>query len=261
MSTSSPPDLTNDDASDPVKWWLGQMTSHRAGVHEKMTWFWHGVVPVSHSKVYWWQVEWPAHVLLRRYALGSYRSFLKKMTVTPAMLIYLDGSWSTVQGPNENYARELQELFTHRPGAGHGGERPARGPGTCRAGTSTTTRPRPCSSTSAGRAWAANQKVTLPGQARLPRLDGVVDAVCDHSATSRFIANKAWLYFVGKKPSAATLDSLARKYRSSGLNNQTLVKAILDDPQFLSSRFTAAALPRGVGHRGHGGDGPRQQAD
>ncbi|MCY7419122.1 MAG: DUF1800 domain-containing protein, partial [Chloroflexi bacterium] len=109
LSTSSPPDLNNDDSNDPVKWWLSRMASHSAGVHEKMTWFWHGVVPVSHSKVYWWQVEWPAHKLLRQYALGNYRTFLKKITVTPAMLVYLDGSWSTVEGPNENYARELQE--------------------------------------------------------------------------------------------------------------------------------------------------------
>ena len=172
-----------------------------AGVHEKMTWFWHGVVPVSHSKVYWWQVEWPAHKLvLRQYALGNYRSFLKKMTVTPAMLLYLDGSWSTVQGPNENYARELQELFTI--GQEHVTETNVQHAALALAGWH--------ADYDTGKAvfiderWASlgsDQKVSVLGK-QVYRADGVVDAVCDQSATARFIANKAWLYLVGRKPSS-----------------------------------------------------------
>ncbi len=241
LSTSSPPNLTNDDSNDPVKWWLSRMASHSAGVHEKMTWFWHGVVPVSHSKVYWWQVEWPAHKLLRQYALGNYRTFLKKITVTPAMLVYLDGSWSTVQGPNENYARELQELFTIgqdkviEANVQHGALALAGWHADYDTGKAEFIDER----------WASlgsGQKVSFLGK-QVYRSDGVIDAVCDHSATARFIANKAWLYFVGKKPSTATLDSLARTYRNSGLNNRTLVKAILHDPKFLSSRFSRPRYP------------------
>ena len=63
-----------------------------------MTWYLHGIVTISHSKVFWWAVEWEAHKILRKHAMGSYRTLLKKMTVTPAMLIYLDGSWSTIEG-------------------------------------------------------------------------------------------------------------------------------------------------------------------
>ena len=241
LSTAHPPDLTNDDSSDPVKWWLAQMASHRAGVHEKMTWFWHGVVPISHSKVYWWQVEWPAHVTLRRYAMGNYRSFLKKITVTPAMLIYLDGSWSTVQGPNENYARELQELFTI--GQEHVTETNVQHAALALAGWH--------ADYDTGKAifinqrWAslgADQKVSVLGK-HVYRSDGVIDAVCDSSHLASFIANKAWQFFVGRTPSATTLASLAHRYRNSRLDNRTLVTAILEDPKFLSSRFTRPRYP------------------
>ncbi len=241
LSTAHPPNLTNDDSSDPVKWWLGQMASHSAGVHEKMTWFWHGVVPVSHSKVYWWQVEWPAHKLVRQYALGSYRSFLQKITVSPAMLIYLDGSWSTVQGPNENYARELQELFTigrekvTETNVHHGALALAGWHTDHDSGKAVFINER----------WASlgsSHRVSFLGK-QVYRADGVVDAVCDQSATARFIAGKAWYYFVGKKPSTATLDRLAARYRKSGLNGRTLVTEILEDPKFLTSRFTRPRYP------------------
>jgi len=57
------------------------------------------------------------------------------------------------------------------------------------------------------------------------------------------VAYKAWLYFVGRKPSTTTLDSLARTYRNAGLNNRNLVTAILEDPRFLSSRFSRPRYP------------------
>ena len=111
--------------------------------------------------------------------MGNYRTLLKKMTVTPAMLIYLDGSWSTIEGPNENYSRELQELFTIgqplvteqnvRNGA-LGAGRLARGLGARRP---------PRSSTSAWASLRSNQKVRFLGK-QVYRYNEVVDAVCDH---------------------------------------------------------------------------------
>lgn len=105
------PDISDDSFDAPVRWWLGMMADPAGGSHEKMTWFWHGLL-TNNNKVFWWNVEWRAHLVLRKYALGSYRQLLKTMTIEPAMLLNLDGDWSTVQGPNENYGRELQELFS-----------------------------------------------------------------------------------------------------------------------------------------------------
>ena len=207
LTTSDTPDLSNDSSDDPVKWWLGKMADPAAGVHEKMTWFLHGTVTVSHSKVFWWDVEWPAHLLLRKYAMGSYRSLLKKMTITPAMLIYLDGSWSTVQGPNENYARELQELFSigqknvTQTNVSNGALALAGWYVDWDTATANFTDER----------WASlgsNQKVSFLGK-QVYRYDEVVDAVCDHHAMPGFIATKLWNFLVGAAPSATKVSSLA----------------------------------------------------
>ena len=119
IPVGTPPDTSDDSSDAPVRWWYSRMIDRDAGLHEKMTWFWHGVVTVSHDKVFWWNVEWAAHLVIRQYAMGKYRKLLARLTKEPAMLLYLDGDWSLIgdslpgeSGPNENYARELQELFT-----------------------------------------------------------------------------------------------------------------------------------------------------
>jgi len=241
LRTHDTPDLTNDSSDAPVKWWLGKMADPAAGVHEKMTWFLHGTVTVSHSKVFWWDVEWPAHLLLRKYALGSYRSLLKKMTITPAMLLYLDGSWSTVQGPNENYARELQELFSI--GQKNVTQTNVSNGALALAGWYVDWDT--ASAIFTDERWASlgsNQKVPFLGK-HVYRYDEVVDAVCDHHAMPGFIAAKLWYYLVGVTPSKAKVSSLAATYRASGLNNKALVKAILHDPMFLQKRSARPRYP------------------
>ena len=111
LATTPAPPLDDDGSNAPVDWWLDRMANPNAGIHEKMTWFWHGHLTTSHSKVFRWKVEFPQHLLLRKYAMGNFRTLLQKITVDAAMLLYLDGSWSTADDPNENYSRELMELF------------------------------------------------------------------------------------------------------------------------------------------------------
>jgi uncharacterized protein (DUF1800 family) len=235
------PELSDDGSWAPVKWWLARMSDPHAGIHERMTWFWHGLVTVSHDKVFWWNVEWRAHKLLRRYALGDHRALLKKMTVTPAMLIYLDGSWSTVQGPNENYSRELMELFTI--GQENVSQRNVENGALALAGWYVDWET--ATAHFIDERWAslgANQKVPYLGR-QVYRYDEVVDAACAHSATARYIANKLWYQLVGVKPSSTKLSHVASVYRSSGLSNRRLVETIVRDPVFLQKRLTRPRTP------------------
>lgn len=240
-SLADPPDTSDDSSDAPVRWWLDQMTDRDAGIHEKMTWFLHGIVTISHDKVFWWAVEWEAHKILRKYALGSYRTLLKKMTVSPAMLVYLDGSWSTIEGPNENYSRELQELFTI--GQPLVKEQNVRNGALALAGWYVDWDT--ASAHFIDERWAslgAGQKVSFLGK-QVYRYNEVVDAACDHPNMPRFIAAKLWYQLVGTNPSADKLDALARTYRSSKLNNKALVSAIVRDPMFLRKRFTRPRYP------------------
>jgi uncharacterized protein (DUF1800 family) len=235
------PDISDDSSDAPVRWWLGMMADPAAGIHEKMTWFWHGLVTTSHDKVFWWNVEWRAHLVLRKYALRSYRDLLKTMTIEPAMLLYLDGDWSTVQGPNENYARELQELFTI--GQPNVVQDNVTNGALALAGWHVDWDL--AESVFVDEEWASlpsDQKVTFLGK-QVNRYQGVVDATCDHPDMPGFIITKLWYYLVGSPLSATKKAALAQTYRNSGLSNKALVRAIVHDPVFFKKRLNRPRYP------------------
>ena len=91
-------------------WITGSILSEGISVHEKMIMFWHNHFVVANIQQE--KFEYQYWLLLRENALGNFKSFAKKMTTNPAMLVYLNGNQNTKQAPNENYARELLELFT-----------------------------------------------------------------------------------------------------------------------------------------------------
>jgi uncharacterized protein (DUF1800 family) len=93
-------------------WWLGLMTRQGISILEKMVLFWHNhfateYVDVQDSRFMYRQLD-----LFRQNALGNFKVLVKLVTLDPAMLRYLNGNTNVVGRPNENYARELQELFT-----------------------------------------------------------------------------------------------------------------------------------------------------
>ncbi|MBC7919959.1 MAG: DUF1800 domain-containing protein [Ferruginibacter sp.] len=93
-------------------WWTGQMLNQSASIQEKMTLFWHNHFATATQTVGDARYVYQHNALLRSYALGNFKELTKKVTVDPAMLRYLNGYVSTKTAPDENYARELQELFT-----------------------------------------------------------------------------------------------------------------------------------------------------
>lgn len=91
-------------------WWIGKMLNQNYSIYEKMVVFWHNHVPVeydSYSPNYLYSYV----TLLRNHAMGNFKALIREMSVNTAMLKYLNGEVNTVTAPNENYARELQELF------------------------------------------------------------------------------------------------------------------------------------------------------
>lgn len=98
-------------------WWLAQIHQTTFPLWERMTLFWHNHFTSSLNKVLWPQWMFRQHQLVRQHALGNFAELLKGITQDPAMLAYLDGSKNIATSPNENFARELLELFTL--GTGH----------------------------------------------------------------------------------------------------------------------------------------------
>ena len=93
-------------------WWLGLQLSQGTSLTEKMTLFWHNHFVVEFGTINSAQYGYEYARLLRQYSLGNIRHLAMDMTINPAMLRYLNGNASVVGAPNENYGRELLELFT-----------------------------------------------------------------------------------------------------------------------------------------------------
>lgn len=94
------------------KWWAGLIINQNRTIFEKMVLFWHHHFSVQREEVNEHIPLYRHHDLLRRNALGNVRQLTKDVSVDPAMLFHLNGYLNSKLAPDENYARELQELFT-----------------------------------------------------------------------------------------------------------------------------------------------------
>src|SRR5262249_29029965 len=98
-------------------WWYEEMLSTDSPFTERMTLFWHNHFTSSLQKVRWPAFLYQQNLLLRQHAVGNFRTILHSITKDPAMILYLDSQTNRKRAPNENFARELLELFTL--GEGH----------------------------------------------------------------------------------------------------------------------------------------------
>lgn len=94
------------------RWWVDRILRTRRPLEEKMTLFWHGHFTTSYRDVRSARLMWQQNELLRRYATGNFGDLLHEISKDPAMLDYLDNNQNRKGRPNENYAREVMELFT-----------------------------------------------------------------------------------------------------------------------------------------------------
>ena len=93
-------------------WWMGLILNQERNIREKMTMFWHNHFSTETNDVERAIWVYNNNVLCRQYALGNFKQFVRAMTLDVAMLRYLNGYLNVSSAPDENYARELQELFT-----------------------------------------------------------------------------------------------------------------------------------------------------
>ncbi len=101
-----------DDINQLKTWWLYRMTAGPAPLAEKMSLFWHNLFATSNVKVRSAKLMAAQNDLIRTHALGDFKALLAGMARDVAMLVWLDGNANRVRSPNENFAREVMELFT-----------------------------------------------------------------------------------------------------------------------------------------------------
>lgn len=93
-------------------WWMGQMLDQQPNITEKMVLFWHNHFATEVNTVQDARLSYHHNALLRTHALGNFKTLTRDVTKDASMLIYLNGYLNSKAAPDENYARELQELFT-----------------------------------------------------------------------------------------------------------------------------------------------------
>jgi uncharacterized protein (DUF1800 family) len=203
-------------------WWLQQMRETPTPLAERMTLFWHNHFATSVQKVRQAQGMYLQHQLLRRHALGSFRELLHGMARDPAMLVYLDGAANRAQAPNENFAREVMELFTL--GEGQYTEQDIREAARAFSGWAVdretwTARFRP-------RQHDGGEKTLLGRRGRFDAADAL-DVMLDQPAAPRFIVGKLWREFVSPAPDAGAVDGIAQRLRSSGWRVDVALRELL----------------------------------
>ena len=114
-NTASAPEIRgqiNRRRTDSLKkWWTGLIINQGRSIQEKMVLFWHHHFSVQESEIDDAAFLYRHHNLLRTNVLGSFKTLVREVTIDPAMLIHLNGYLNSKQAPDENYGRELQELF------------------------------------------------------------------------------------------------------------------------------------------------------
>lgn len=208
-------------------WWFRRIVRTKAPLREKMTLFWHDHFATSIQKVKLPVLMLQQNALLRKHALGDFHALTRDMVMDPAMMIYLDLQQSNKGKPNENFAREVMELFTL--GAGNYGEGDIRE--AARAFTGYQIDRHSGKSEHNRRKWDDSEKYIFGKRGDFDGL-GVVDLIFEQPAVAGFMVRKLWEFFAYENPSQAAVDLLAREFRKSGYQVEPLLREI-----FLSSEF------------------------
>jgi len=221
--------IAGGEAKSLSIWWLHRMLHSPQHLLEKMTLFWHGHFATGAEKVLDPDLMLNQNKLLRRYALGDFRAMVHGIAKDPAMLIYLDSVTNRKAHPNENFARELMELFCI--GEGHYSEADVQQLARCFTGWEIRRknfRFNPYQHDSGMKQLLGTEVETG---------ESAIDQVLAHSKLPYFIVRKLFHFFVcdEPKPTDALLEPLANQFASDGLSVSGVLKKILGSRLMLSN--------------------------
>jgi uncharacterized protein (DUF1800 family) len=217
------------------RWWLQHMVELQNPIREKLTLFWHNLIPTSY-----WKVPVPPLLLaqnqkLRNNAFGNISVLMKSIALDPAMLWYLDNSLNKASSPNENFARELMELFTLGADNGYTQQDVVE----------------------SARAWSGHtldgaknyvfnaadhdsSTKTVFGIAR--NWDGpeLIDEILTGSRaaiSSEYLARRFWNWYAGPTTDATLVASLAAELRRAGLNTKEFLRSMFMRDEFYADMY------------------------
>jgi len=229
---------------NPAPWWLVRMANTKRPLQEKLTFFWHGLLTSQLSVVRDGNAMRAQNELLRTLGRASFPEILRAISTDPAMMVYLDTSGSRRNAPNENYARELMELFSM--GEGNYGEDDVRE--AARAFTGWVVPRRRDQNVITlneplfrSRQFDAGSKTFL-GRTGDFRPEDIIDIIVEQPASARYISQRLFSFFVYPGPDEETLAPFVAVYNESDRSIGAVVEALLRSDVFYSDRAYRAIV-------------------
>lgn len=222
--------LATGDSQQLARWWIHRMLYSPDHLREKLTLFWHGHFATGAEKVLDSQLIFEQNELFRKFALGDFREMVQSISKDPAMLIYLDSVTNRKAHANENYARELMELFCL--GEGNYTEVDVQELAKCFTG------------------WEIRRKQfrfngyqhdeglkSILGNPSIESGEQAIDHILQQPAMALFICGKLFRFFVCDEPSPPIklLEPLAEQFRRDKLNLEGLVRTIVGSRLMMSN--------------------------
>ncbi|MDQ2718373.1 MAG: DUF1800 domain-containing protein [Bacteroidota bacterium] len=216
-----------DDLKNLNLTWLSEMINSEAQLTEKMSLFWHGHFACRAVNIYFQQ---QLLNVIRQNALGNFGDLLREVSKSPAMLSFLNNQQNNKKHPNENFAREVMELFTM--GRGNYTEDDVK------------------EGARAFTGWGFNLKgefvdrpflhdtgnKTFLGKTGNFNGDDIIDILLEQKATAKFITQKIYRYFVNDEPDKNRVESLAAGFYQSNYNLQKLMSDIYKSEWFYAEK-------------------------
>ncbi len=261
--TDQPFDQTNQGTFEAyVKmWWANLMLNQPLSLLEKMTLFWSNHFVTNDSTVNDYRYMYRYNALLRQHALGNFKAFVVAITQDPAMLRFLNGNQNVVGTANENYARELQELFTVGRNGGYT-EDDVRAAAKVLTGWADSGY-RDATTATISSAFRANkhdttdktfsatyQNTVIKGRsganAGLDELNDLLDMILKNVETPRYICRKLYRWFINSDITADVetnfIQPLADLFRKANFEIKPLMTAMLQSQHFFDAGLRGAVI-------------------
>jgi uncharacterized protein (DUF1800 family) len=218
-----------------IGWWLSRMAFGKYPLQEKLTLFWHGHFVTSDKDERSATLMWNQNELLRKNVVGNFRTFVKAISRDPAMLDYLNNTQNRKAHPNENYARELMELFTL--GIGNYTERDVK------EGARALTGLAHDGDDFIYRKFDHDDGIkTFLGRTGNFDCDDVIDIILSQHVAAKFVGTKLFRFFAYEEPDDYLSEAIGNEFRQGNYEIRPLVKMILTSRAFYSPLAIGAQI-------------------
>jgi uncharacterized protein (DUF1800 family) len=220
------------------RWAITQLLKNTFALQERMTWFWHNhftsSVIRSGRTI---DLMRDQTLLIREQALGNFANLLKRISYDPLMLVYLDGQTNKKDKPNENFARELLELFTL--GEGNYNDQDVKEVARAFTGWRLNKNSQPVHS---NKHYDKGKKVIL-GKVGNFTSDDVLNILLKHPKTAEFVATKLWYEFISTDaPENTTIKHWAHVFRSNNYEIKPLLSEVFSSDAFWDEKYKGTLI-------------------